>query len=139
MAAVTIGNIIFDVAGPVSSFPKFPTFFASANEYFSRSFASCLQCKRPLIQPSLLLAHLTHLILSGHSPQGVLHSVLSCRMILHMYDFGRKEVTPTQATGTGLEFATRTRNSRGETTQVSELSPHDRSSSEHKTDSHSSA
>ncbi|KAJ3542648.1 hypothetical protein NMY22_g3431 [Coprinellus aureogranulatus] len=40
-------------------------------------------------------------------PQGVLHSVLSCRMILHMYDFGRKEVMGgTLETGTALEFAT---------------------------------
>lgn len=39
-------------------------------------------------------------------PQGVLHSVLSCRMILHMYDFGRKEImASSEETGTGMEFA----------------------------------
>ncbi|KAJ2932234.1 hypothetical protein H1R20_g4846, partial [Candolleomyces eurysporus] len=94
LAAVTVGNIIFDVAGP------------------------------PELRFMLAV------------PQGVLHSVLSCRMILHLYDFGKKEVTPTHATGTALEFATR--NGGGETTRESDLSPHDQSSSEQKTGTQSS-
>ncbi|TEB13962.1 hypothetical protein FA13DRAFT_942997 [Coprinellus micaceus] len=64
LAAATVGNIIFGLAGP------------------------------PELRFMLAV------------PQGVLHSVLSCRLILHMYDFARKEVMVTQETGTALEFAT---------------------------------
>jgi hypothetical protein len=56
------------------------------------------------VVPSIFDSHRS--LLHYSSPQGVLHSVLSCRLILHMYDFGRKEVMATQETGTALEFAT---------------------------------
>ncbi|KAH6909485.1 hypothetical protein BKA70DRAFT_1425890 [Coprinopsis sp. MPI-PUGE-AT-0042] len=42
-------------------------------------------------------------------PQGILHSVLSCRLTLHIYDFAKKELnaphTGAQTTKTGLDFA----------------------------------
>ncbi|EFI26791.1 hypothetical protein CC1G_15714 [Coprinopsis cinerea okayama7 len=43
-------------------------------------------------------------------PQGVLHSVLACRLILHIYDFARRELYDSRGwggdkTGTGLDFA----------------------------------
>lgn len=42
-------------------------------------------------------------------PQGILHSVLSCRLTLHIYEFAKKELnapqTGAQMTKTGLDFA----------------------------------
>jgi hypothetical protein len=50
-----------------------------------------------------------HSDLALNRPQGILHSVLSCRLTLHIYDFAKKELnapqTGAEMTKTGLDFA----------------------------------
>ncbi|KAJ2922445.1 hypothetical protein H1R20_g14649, partial [Candolleomyces eurysporus] len=79
LAGVTTANIIFDSAAPL--------------EYRFMLAA-------PL--PSLSLSSQL-----SHSPQGCLHSILSCRLILHLHEFAEKELsTPeSQQNKSSLQFA----------------------------------
>ncbi|RXW14791.1 hypothetical protein EST38_g11062 [Candolleomyces aberdarensis] len=93
LAGVTTANIIFDSVAPL--------------EYKFMLAAYVLHPPRQNID-ILTLSPLTSLSSQqSHSPQGCLHSILSCRLILHLHEFAEKELsTPeSQQNKSSLQFA----------------------------------